>query len=205
MTSVSSSDSEVTGAPQDAINDFWESLITKKPAKVTKIFPSSLYSHLLPPKRKPGTSTGKNAAESYESAAAECRARVKRAVRECHRVNEKFTDPEFNIEYLGNKNCLQGLKYWFDEKIGSTGSSVGPDQLGSALSTLAEAGVLQQNAATFNIALTSRVLTNADSDNSYEPSPGSVHRVDWIFDKPQFEIDGFGSSDVIQGYNGDCW
>jgi hypothetical protein len=32
-----------------------------------------------------------------------------------------------------------------------------------------------------------------------------VHRVDWIFDKPQFEIDGFHSSDVVQGSNGDCW
>ena len=205
MSSVSSNDSQVTNAPQDVINDFWESLITKKPAKVTKIFPPSLYAHLLPPKHKRGTSTGKNAAESYEAAAAECRARVKRAVRECHRVNEKFTDLEFNIEDLSDKNCLQGLKYWYDDRPAAVGSSISPERLGSALSTLVQADVLMQNAAPFDFVAASKLLTNAGSDNNDGPSPGSVHRVDWIFDKPQFEIDGFSSSDVVQGYNGDCW
>jgi hypothetical protein len=75
--------------PQDALNDFWENLITKKPGKVTNIFPSSLYTNLLPPHRKPGPAQGKNAAESYQAAADECRARVKRIVRECRRTNEK--------------------------------------------------------------------------------------------------------------------
>jgi hypothetical protein len=35
--------------------------------------------------------------------------------------------------------------------------------------------------------------------------PGCVHRVDWIFDEPSFTVDGFSSSDVQQGSNGDCW
>jgi hypothetical protein len=76
-------------SPQDALNDFWENLITKRPGKVTNIFPSSLYANLLAPQRKPGPAKGKNAAESYQTAANECRARVKRIVRECHRTNEK--------------------------------------------------------------------------------------------------------------------
>lgn len=75
--------------PQDALDDFWENLITKRPGKVTNIFPSSLYANLLAPQRKPGPATGKNAAESYQTAADECRARVKRIVKECHRTNEK--------------------------------------------------------------------------------------------------------------------
>jgi hypothetical protein len=179
-------------------------LITKRPAKVTKIFPSSLYTNLLPPKRKPGTSTGKNAAESYEAAAAECRARVKRIVRECHRTNEKFTDPEFDIEDLSDKNCLQGLKYWYDEKPATTSSSISASRLGSALSTLIQADVLMQNAAPVDFVAAAKLLTRSDSSDD-GPSPGSVHRVDWIFDKPQFEIDGFHSSDVVQGSNGDCW
>ncbi|KAH7385464.1 hypothetical protein DE146DRAFT_207055 [Phaeosphaeria sp. MPI-PUGE-AT-0046c] len=208
MSSVSSSDSQVTNAPQEAINEFWEGLITKKPAKVTTIFPSSLYSNLLPPPRKPGTSTGKNAAESYEAAAAECRARVKRIVRECNRTNEKFTDPDFDIEYVYDKNCLQGLKYWYDEKPATTSSSISPSRLGSALNTLIQAEVLLQNAAAVDFVSAAKVLAG-DSDNADDvddgPSPGSVHRIDWIFDKPQFEIDGFHSSDVVQGANGDCW
>jgi hypothetical protein len=204
MSSVSSNDSQTTNAPQDAINEFWESLITKKPAKVTKIFPPSLYANLLPPQRKPGTSTGRNAAESYEAAAAECRARVKRAVRECHRINEKFTDLEFNIEELRNKNCLKGLDYWYDDKPAASGSSVSPARLGSALSTIIEADVLMQNSTPFDLIAAAKLLT-ADSSGEGESGPGSVHRVDWIFDKPQFEIDGFSSSDVRQGANGDCW
>jgi hypothetical protein len=84
--------------PQDALNDFWENLITKKPGKVTNIFPSSLYANLLAPPRKPGPAKGRNAAESYQAAADECRARVKRIVKECQRTNEKVTPVHHSID-----------------------------------------------------------------------------------------------------------
>jgi hypothetical protein len=35
--------------------------------------------------------------------------------------------------------------------------------------------------------------------------PRSVHRLDWVFDKPQFTVDGFNGSDIGQGAIGDCW
>jgi hypothetical protein len=35
--------------------------------------------------------------------------------------------------------------------------------------------------------------------------PVLSHRIDWVFDKPEFEIDGFQTSDVIQGGSRDCW
>lgn len=38
---------------------------------------------------------------------------------------------------------------------------------------------------------------------SYEPA--DVLRVSEIFEKPQFMIDGTQSSDIAQGYLGDCW
>jgi hypothetical protein len=198
MSVVSSSDAVVANAPQDVINEFWEGLITKKPAKVTKIFPSSLYANLLPSKDKAGTSIRKNAAESYEAAAAECRARVNRIVRECHRTNEKFTDPEFDIEDLSKQNCLEGLTYWYNDKSATTGSSVSPGELGSALSTLIQADVLMQNAANFDLNAASKVLTGSGWEYTGSAWPASVHRVDWIFDNPQFDIDGFDSSDVVQ-------
>ncbi|KAF1850642.1 cysteine proteinase [Cucurbitaria berberidis CBS 394.84] len=203
MSSVSSDSTEI-GRPQEAINEFWENLITKKPTKVTKVFPSSLYAHLLPPPHEPGTVTGKNAAESYQAAASECRARVKRIVRECHRTNEKFTDPDFDIENLGDKNCLEGLLYWYKERPVPSTSSVSPSRLGDALSTLIQSDVLAQNAAVFDFAAAAKLLDPNGSDDE-NGGPGSVHRVDWIFDKPQFEIDGFTSSDLVQGSNGDCW
>lgn len=205
MGSISSDTSEI-GKPQETINQFWENLITKKPTKVTKVFPSTLYAHLLPPPRKPGTVKGKNAAESYEAAAAECRARVKRVVRECHRINEKFTDPDFDIEGLSDKNCLEGLKYWYKDPptTATAAPSVSPARLSSALSTVVQSDVLMQNAAAFDFISMAKLLSN-DSSNEDSSGPGSVHRIDWIFDKPQFEIDGFSSSDLCQGSNGDCW
>jgi hypothetical protein len=203
MGSVTSDDTEV-GAPQEVINQFWESLITKKPAKVTKVFPSSLYAHLLPSPKKTGTVTGKNAAESYETAAAECRARVKRVVKECTRTNEKYTDPDFDIENLRNKNCLQGLRFWYDDQPDATPPSVSASRLGNALSTLVQSNVLMGDGAPFDFKATASVLNN-HFNNDDGGGPESVHRVDWIFDDPQFEIDGFSSSDLCQGSNGDCW
>jgi hypothetical protein len=35
--------------------------------------------------------------------------------------------------------------------------------------------------------------------------PGSIHRLDWIFESPLFTVDGFSSSDIKQGGDGDCW
>ncbi|KAF2849657.1 cysteine proteinase [Plenodomus tracheiphilus IPT5] len=191
------------GAPQAAMNEFWENLVTKKPAKVTKIFPPSLYAHLLPPQSKLGTATGKNAAESYQAAANECRARVKRIVRECHRTNEKFTDADFDIEDLQDKNCLEGLMHWYDDPPAKTAAAtVNASRLGSALSTLIQSDVLMQTAAPFDLVTTAKLLNSKRPDDD---GPGSAHRLDWIFDTPQFEIDGFSSSDVVQGSNGDCW
>lgn len=202
--SVTSDDSYV-GAPQEAINEFWENLITKKPGKVTKIFPSSLYADLLPPPRKPGTATGKNAAESYQAAAEECRARVKRIVRECERTNEKFTDPDFDIEDLEDKNCREGLRYWFrDTPNPPASASINSSSLGSAVSTLIKSDILMENVVPIDFAQLANVLQSRISDSS-DDGPGSVHRVDWIFENPQFEVDGFSSSDVVQGSNGDCW
>jgi hypothetical protein len=202
MGSVTSNDTEV-GAPQEAINEFWENLITKKPAKVTKIFPPSLYAHLLPAPRKPGTVTGKNAAESYETAAAECRTRVKRVVKECHRTNEKYTDPDFDIEDLRDKNCLEGLKYWYSDQPAASAPSVSASRLGSAISTLVQSEVLMGEGAAFDFKATANILNNRT--NNSNGGPGSVHRIDWIFDEPKFEVDGFSSSDLVQGQNGDCW
>ncbi|KAI4923988.1 hypothetical protein J4E85_008147 [Alternaria conjuncta] len=203
MISEGSEDTQ-TGAPQEVINEFWDNLITKRPEKVTKIFPPSLYAHLLPTQRKEGIVTGKNAAESYEAAATQCRARVARVVKECHRTNEKFTDADFDIEDLSDKNCQWGLMSWFkEEPAKSTNPQVSPMRLGNALSTLVQSGVVMSDGAVFDFTATAKLLTNRPK--SSKDGPNSVHRVDWIFENPQFELDGFSSSDLRQGSNGDCW
>ena len=100
MSVISNEDN--TKGPQEELNDFWENLISKRPRKVTNIFPSSLYANLLPPQRQPGPAKGKNAAESYETAAKECRARVEQIIRECERTNEKV---------INSKVCWVGTNW----------------------------------------------------------------------------------------------
>jgi hypothetical protein len=204
MSSVTGDSNGTSNAPQDVINEFWNALITKKPSRVTKVFPPSLYANLLPPPRKSGVIKGQNAAESYEAAAQECRARVKRIVRECRRTNEKFTDPDFDITDQPT-NCLEGLMRWYrDSDPPSAAGAVSPGRLGSALRTLMQAEVLCQDAAPFQLKQTADVLLNSQT-NFTDQGPQSCHRIDWVFDAPKFEVDGFSSSDVVQGANGDCW
>ncbi|KAF2194304.1 cysteine proteinase [Zopfia rhizophila CBS 207.26] len=205
MSSVSGDD-ETTKDPQTTLNEFWDNLITKKPGKVTNIFPPSLYANLLPPQHKPGPAKGKNAAESYQAAADECRARVKRIVRECHRVNEKFTDPDFDIDGdFGINNCLKGLMSSYYDREGG-GDSVSSGRLSSALTTLAESNVLGTPMVAVDVTAVARILNDDDDDDDDSAGiPACVHRIDWIYDKPSFVIDGFSSSDVQQGGNGDCW
>ncbi|KAK3683453.1 hypothetical protein B0T22DRAFT_483314 [Podospora appendiculata] len=154
--------------PQELVVEFWDKFFTRKPGKVTSIFPRSLYASLLPPQQPRGASSIRNAAESYEAAAKECRERVRRIVRECNRTNEKFTDPDFDLEAV--RACLYGLTHPDDPAIDENGAVVGPvdPQL-----------------------------------ESY--SPGSLHRINWIFESPQFTRDEYSSSDIKQGACGDCW
>ena len=50
---------------------------------------------------------------SYEEAAAICKAKVEKIVRECQRVNQKYRDPHFDIEFdlkWGVRDCLRTLQ-----------------------------------------------------------------------------------------------
>jgi hypothetical protein len=76
---------DLTKTPQELVSEFWDKFFSKKPGKVTSIFPRSLYATLLPPSESKGLSSARNAEESYEAAAKECRERVARIVRECNR------------------------------------------------------------------------------------------------------------------------
>src|SRR4051812_32374218 len=98
--------------PQAQVASFWSKFIGKSPSKVRCIFPPALYADLLPEHTtSSGAASRKNAAESYEAAAAECRQRVAQIARDCRRTNEKFTDRDFDLEsdFEGVWNCLRGL------------------------------------------------------------------------------------------------
>jgi hypothetical protein len=190
--------------PQETLNEFWDGLISKAPGKVFQIFPRSLYANLLPPIGAEGVASRKRASASYQAAAKECMERVERIKRECHRTNEKYTDPDFDIENDNFKNCLKGLAT-SSSAPSSEGISVGGPALRNALSTVLASRILGDNASvSINIEALQSALEDDYSDND-ELNPATMHRIDYIFEDPSFVLDGYSSSDVQQGSNGDCW
>lgn len=204
-------------APQEVLSDFWDKFHSKKPGKVTNIFPKSLYQAVLPPNYPAGARSSLNAAASYEAAAKECREKVKRIVRDCQRTNEKFTDPDFDIEHDDDNNCLNGLLGSGDsaaEAVPETEPTVSAWQVKDSLQTLAQSQLLGGSG---KIPLDANALSRvigSDGDDRFSlrgpggnswANPGSVHRVDWIFDSPQFTVNGYSASDIKQGGDGDCW
>jgi hypothetical protein len=59
-----------------------------------------------------GVVEGEDALSSYEEAARICRDKVNKIVEECRRVNQKYSDNHFNIEFDlkdGQRDCLRSL------------------------------------------------------------------------------------------------
>ncbi|KAI9644088.1 hypothetical protein NHQ30_007440 [Ciborinia camelliae] len=100
-------------SPQDAIDEFWAKFKSKTPGKPSTVLPKNLYTQKAGQKATKPVTKGKNAVASYEEAAALCKAKVAKIVKECRRVNQKYRDPHFDIEFdlkWGKGDCLQMLE-----------------------------------------------------------------------------------------------
>ncbi|KAK4222126.1 putative calpain [Podospora fimiseda] len=194
--------------PQENITSFWNRFISKSPSKAHTIFPPSLYSSLLPrPTSQASSSSVQNFGSSYEETASRVRNRVARIVRDCHRTNSKYTDPDFDLR--GNSSdCLLGLTWDAPPARGN------PRDVKDAIETLENNGLLigDQPLTVHRHALKNvlgrRRLWEADAEGvpDYDPHPGATHRVDWIYEDPKFIVDGYDSSDILQGnHSMDCW
>lgn len=101
----------ISQPPQESIKQFWDKFNTKYPGKVFKILPENARAR----KKAANPSKGavqQRAAKSYEQARAECERNVQRIIKECRRVNQKYRDPHFDIEWdlkTNRRNCLNGL------------------------------------------------------------------------------------------------
>jgi hypothetical protein len=98
--------------PQEAINNIWSTFSAPKFSKATTILPpkptKSTKSKTPPPPEK----TNVLVFEDFERAAEECRTRVRKLIRECKRVNMRYRDPEFDIDWdlkWERGHCLNGL------------------------------------------------------------------------------------------------
>jgi hypothetical protein len=99
-------------APQTTVDQFWDRLNSRYPGKVFTLLPNNPYARKKAQKTPHGTVTGQRAARSYEEARTECERDVDRIIKECRRLNQKYRDPHFDIEWdlkSGQRNCLDGL------------------------------------------------------------------------------------------------
>ncbi|RHZ45994.1 calpain-like protein [Aspergillus thermomutatus] len=98
--------------PQEIMREFWNQFSTKYPGKVYTVLPDNPYARSKAASIRRGTIKGQNAGKSYEQAKKECERAVERIVKECRRLNQKYTDPHFDIEVdlkSGRRDCLDSL------------------------------------------------------------------------------------------------
>lgn len=110
--------------PQANVDRFWNKFNTAFPGKVYTILPQNVYAQAKAAQIPRGTVHSQRAGKSYVEAAAECRAAVEKISTECRRVNLKYRDPHFDIEWdlkFKKRDCLDGL---WDEDIDMTPRSV---------------------------------------------------------------------------------
>ncbi|KAL4792446.1 hypothetical protein BDV19DRAFT_380821 [Aspergillus venezuelensis] len=105
-------------APQDNLKQFWDSFNSHFPGKVYTVLPDNPYARSKAARIPKGIVKGQDAGKSYEQARKECVRAVERIAKECRRLNQKYSDPHFDIETDlkgGPRNCLDGLDQQNDE------------------------------------------------------------------------------------------
>ncbi|KAH7413026.1 hypothetical protein BKA64DRAFT_703135 [Cadophora sp. MPI-SDFR-AT-0126] len=112
--------------PQETINRIWSRFSVKKFSKATVVLPFAGSSNqtINDPSKPP--ETGREnllVSEDFDRAVQECRTRVKKLIKECRRVNMRYRDPDFDIDWdlkMKKGYCLNNLK---DNKFVISGSA----------------------------------------------------------------------------------
>ena len=84
---------------QESIDKFWKKFTSKNPGKLSTVLPDNLYAKRAAVQASRRAGTLKNAVASYEQAAATCKAKVEKIVQDCRRLNQKYKDAHFDIEF----------------------------------------------------------------------------------------------------------
>ncbi|PKS10358.1 hypothetical protein jhhlp_002109, partial [Lomentospora prolificans] len=93
--------------PQAAINRIWKKLQAKQPTIPLAVLP---FDPVLPPAGP--DRANESSAASYERAVEECRRKVRKIIQECRRVNTRYRDPGWDLDWdlkMGKGNCLNYL------------------------------------------------------------------------------------------------
>ncbi|KAF6835018.1 calpain family cysteine protease [Colletotrichum musicola] len=103
--------------PQEAIDEFWAKFTTKTPGKATTVIPQNEFAAKVA--RRSASAVPVCTETSYDEAAALCKAKIDKIVQECRRVNQKYRDPHFDLEFdlkFGRRDCLESLWNVKDKK-----------------------------------------------------------------------------------------
>ena len=84
---------------QQSIDRFWNKFTTKNPGKLFTVLPENRYAKRAALQASRNVGSPKNAIVSYEQAAATCKAKVEKIVQDCRRLNQKYKDAHFDIEF----------------------------------------------------------------------------------------------------------
>lgn len=98
--------------PQQGVDEFWEVFSTKFPGKVSGILPENIYAKSKAANEPRGVVHGHAALKGYNETRAECKLAVEKIAKECRRVNMRYRDPHFDIEFdlkWNKDDCLEGL------------------------------------------------------------------------------------------------
>ncbi|KAI4173802.1 MAG: hypothetical protein LQ346_008352, partial [Caloplaca aetnensis] len=174
--------------PQQAINKFWKRFTAPNSGKPFTILPGNPHAKHAALTASWGAQHPRNAVVSYQEAAMECKAEVERIVRDCRRMNQKYKDPQFDIEY----DFMMSLKF-----------QCTPDCLVPLKGLNEEDGSLEPRSV-------KRVevsqMPNRDIAGEHAASPGAKANLHQdIFEKPQFSPEGLTASEARQGKLGNCW
>jgi hypothetical protein len=105
--------------PQEAIDEFWSKFTTKTPGRATTVVPQNKLASRVARNNANAKCTSTTTQASYDDAAAMCRAKVEKIIKECRRINKKYRDPHFDLEAdlkLDRRDCLQSLANIKDAK-----------------------------------------------------------------------------------------
>lgn len=104
---------------QSNVDRFWTKFSTKYPGTVRAVLPSDGFAKKKALQTKRGAVGGKSAVKSYEQAASECKRAVEKISKECRRVNHKYRDQHFDIEFdlkTWTRDCLDSLDVKLEER-----------------------------------------------------------------------------------------
>jgi hypothetical protein len=98
--------------PQEAVDKIWSRFSAAKFSKATVLLPQPASDS---PKAAPPSRPKTNnllVSEDFERAVLECRTKVRKLIKECKRVNMRYRDPNFDIDWdlkWEKGDCLNGL------------------------------------------------------------------------------------------------